>query len=136
MAASDGGGISEDEYMFYIVVALPTAALRLAAFKVGTDDSLIKNGEPCDLTDATHNLHTLIIATLTQTRRCQWDGNNSINTNEETTGQQLRGNHTPHLITNLGMVLIFQGIDKTGCLGMRLVKVESRSTFNRNLAPE
>ena len=136
MPVADALAIGELEDLLDVLVAFPASATGLAAFEYGASHHLIVYRETRDLTDASGDLHALVVAPLSLTLTGQRYGHDGVDTLEEAAALDLTGQHASHHHADFGVILVFQLIDDGGGLGVGLIVEEGRGPLNRNLTPE
>ena len=136
MPVADALAIGELEDLLDVLVALPASATGLAAFEDGASHHLIVYRETRDLTDASGDLHALVVASLSLTLTGQRYGHDGVDTLEEAAALDLSGQHASHHHADFRVILVFQLIDDGGGLGVGLIVEEGRGPLNRNLTPE
>ena len=136
MFVADALAIGKFEDFLDVLVALPASATGLAAFEDGASHHLIVYRETRDLTDASGDLHALVVAPLSLTLTGQRYGHDGVDALEEPAALDLTGQHTAHHHSDFRVILVFQLVDDGGGLGVGLVVEEGRGPLNRNLSPE
>ena len=131
-----GGILGQCESILYVLDAFPTFFARLCFGVFDAYDHPAQQGQSGDVDDAFRQLFALVIAPFSLAFLCQRHGQEEIDSFEETCWMEFLSHESAQGDAHLGMMAIFQSIQRAAYIRLTGVECERRAPLHRCASPQ